>query len=240
MVDVRLLGELDVQHELERLRDVKVNYELDSPPRPEDGWTIDEYCQRLPPEPPGEPVAGGSFEIACRLVRDYEFADPTIIQAVWLPGSPLDSRDMLLQGRFLVLRFLLGVRVSAVIDETVEEDGAPLRVWGWCYRTLSGHLEAGEMCYRVVKRLDTGEVAFRVCRYVRSEVIPNPVVRLGWMTFGRFMQVVFVRRSLARMKRLVDAELLLGSRENAGVRLAGTRIEVHDESPETGSTPGRS
>ena len=117
------------------------------------------------------------------------------------------------------------MRVSAVVDETVEEDGRTLRVWGWCYRTLSGHLEAGEMCYRVVKVLETGEVQFRVCRYVRSEVIPNPVVRLGWATFGRLMQVVFVRRSLARMRRLVEAELIAG-RHRAGVPLAATRIRV--------------
>ena len=84
------------------------------------------------------------------------------------------------------------------------------------------------MCYRVVKELDTGEVQFRVCRYVRSEQIPNPVVRLGWRTFGRFMQVVFVRRSLARMKRLVDAELLLGHHD-VGIDLVADRLEVRDE-----------
>ncbi len=122
--------------------------------------------------------------------------------------------------------------MSAVIDEQVEEDGHPLKVWGWCYRTLSGHLEAGEMCYRVVKELDTGEVQFRVCRYVRSEQIPNPVVRFGWKTFGRLMQVVFVRRSLARMKRLVDAELLLG-RHTAGVPLMADRVQVRDDRPES-------
>jgi hypothetical protein len=135
---------------------------------------------------------------------------------------------MLLRGRFGPMTFLLGVRVSAVIDETVEEDGRQLRAWGWCYRTLAGHLEAGEMCYRVVKVLETGEVQFRVCRYVRTEQIPNPVVRLGWATFGRLMQVVFVKRSMARMKRLVEFELTSG-RGTAGVPLAATRIQVNPE-----------
>ncbi len=225
MVDVRLLGHLDVRAELERLHEVPVNYELDGDPSTDDGWTFDDYLQVLPSEAPGDPVPGGSWEKACALVRDYEFADPSIIQAVFLPDAQLAGRDMLLKGRFLFLRFLLGVRVSAVVDETVPEDGTTLRVWGWCYRTLSGHLEAGEMCYRVVKVLETGEVQFRVCRYVRSEAIPNPVVRLGWATFGRFMQVVFVRRSLTRMRRLVEGELREG-RDTAGVPLAATRIEV--------------
>ena len=228
MVDVRLFGRTDVQAELVRLREARVNYELDTAPTPSEGWNFDEYCRRLPSEPPGDPEPDGPFEVACRLVRDYEFADPSIIKAVWLPDSPLQARDMLLQGRFLFLRFLLGVRVSAVVDEVVEEDGHRLKIWGWCYRTLSGHLEAGEMCYRVVKVLDTGEVQFRVCRYVRSEAIPNPVVRLGWATFGRLMQIVFVRRSLRRMERLVEAELRVG-RRSAGIPLIADRVTVRPE-----------
>jgi hypothetical protein len=227
VVDVRLLGKTDVEGELAKLRDAKVNYELAAPPEAEDGWSFDEYCQRLPSEAPGEPVEGGPYEIARRLVKDYEFADPAIIKAVWLPESPLEARNMLLQGRFLVLRFLLGVRVSSVVDETVEEDGRTLRIWGWCYRTLSGHLEAGEMCYRVVKVLETGEVQFRVCRYVRSEQIRNPVVKAGWATFGRLMQIVFVKRSLARMKRLVEAEMVLGHRD-VGVPLVADRVQVRE------------
>ena len=225
MVDVRLLGEPDAQVELARLREVAVNYELEGAPSVEDGWAFDDYCEKLAVEAPGEPEPGGPFEVACRLVRDYEFADPSIIRAVWLPDSPLDGRDMLLSGRFGPLRFLLGVRVSAVVDETSDDEGRPVRVYGWCYRTLHGHLEAGEMCYRVVKLLDTGEVQFRVCRYVKTERIPNPVVRLGWATFGRAMQVLFVKRSMSRMRRLVEAELIAG-RGTAGVPLAGTRIEV--------------
>jgi hypothetical protein len=228
MVDVRFLRRTDVAAELERLRETPVNYELTAPPTADSGWSFDEYCLRLPHEAPGPPEPDGPYEVACRLVRDYEFADPAIIKAVWLPDSELASRNMLLEGRFLLLRFLLGVRVSAVVDEEVDEDGHRLKVWGWCYRTLSGHLEAGEMCYRVVKELDTGEVQFRVCRYVRSEQIPNPVVRFGWLTFGRAMQVLFVRRSLARMRRLVDAELLLG-RHTAGVPLMADRLRVTPE-----------
>ena len=48
----------------------------------ERGWHVDEYRQALPPEPPGPPLAGGSWEIARQLVRDYAFADPRIVRAV--------------------------------------------------------------------------------------------------------------------------------------------------------------
>ncbi len=232
MVDVRLLGDLDVQAELQRIHDSPVNYDLDGEPSPDQGWTFDSYRLVLPREAPGDPVPGGSFEVACELVRGYEFADPSIIKAVFLPGEDLEDRTMLLEGRFLFLRFLMGVRVVKVVDEQGEEDGRPVRVWGWCYRTLAGHLEAGEMCYRVVKMLDDGDVQFRVSRYVRGESIPNPVIRLGWATFGRYMQVVFVRRSLARMRRLVKGALAEGA-HTAGVPLASTRIEVraHEDRP---------
>ncbi len=210
MVDVRLFSAVDLSAELARWQRTPVNYTLDGPPTAAAGWHVDEYCRRLPDERPGEPVPDGPYTVACRLIRDYEFADPTIIRGVWLPDSRLQGRTMLLAGRFLALTFLLGVRVSTVVDETVEQDGQRLRVWGWCYRTLVGHLEAGEMCYRAVKNLDTGEVSFRICRYVRSERIDNPFLRLGWRVFGRPMQVLFVRRSMARMTRLVDAALLGG------------------------------
>lgn len=228
MVDMRLFGRFDVAAELTKLREARVNFELEAPPSRATGWSFDEYCLPLPSEAPGEPEEDGPYEVACRLVKDYEFADPAIIKGVWLPDSPLETRDMLLQGRFLFLHFLLGVRVSAVVDEVTEEDGHQLKVWGWCYRTLSGHLEAGEMCYRVVKLLDTGEVQFRVCRYVRAEQIPNPFVRFGWASFGRLMQILFVKRSLARMRRLVDAELLVG-RHGTGVPLMADRVTVRPE-----------
>lgn len=229
MVDVRLFGDLDVQAELQRLRDAPENYELDGDPSPEDGWYVDTYTLVLPREAPGDAEPGGSYEIACDLVRGYEFADPYIIQAVFLPDVDLQDRTMLLKGRFLFLRFLMGVRVVKVVDETGEEDGRPVRVWGWCYRTLAGHLEAGEMCYRVVKRLDDGDVTFRVTRYVRDEAIPNPVIRLGWRTFGRYMQVVFVRRSLARMRRLVKERLAEGS-QAAASRPGARRVDVRRQS----------
>jgi hypothetical protein len=45
------------------------------------GWTITDLCQPLPSEPAGAPVPGGSWEIARRLMRGYEFADPSSVRA---------------------------------------------------------------------------------------------------------------------------------------------------------------
>ena len=95
-------------------------------------------------------------------MRDYAFAEGSAVRAIFQQDAPLDGRDMMLVGRFLGLDFRLGVRVGGVVDETREEDGRPVRVWGWNYRTLRGHLERGQMNYEVWKWLDTGEVEFRI------------------------------------------------------------------------------
>jgi hypothetical protein len=171
------------------------------------GWTVDHYRQPLPPERPGEPTPGGSWTIAQRLLRDYAFADPKIVRAVFDPEQPFEGRDMLIQGRFLGLRFHLGVRVGGVVDTQREIGGRPVQVWGWDYKTLEGHLEAGQMDYEVRKWMDTGEVEFHIRRAVRTGEIPNLLVRFGWAVFGRFMQVRFARRACARMQALVVSAL---------------------------------
>jgi uncharacterized protein (UPF0548 family) len=112
---------------------------------------------------------------------------------------------MLLEARFWGLRFQLGVRVTRVIDETRSLDGRDVRVWGWSYATLQGHLEVGQMDYEVWKRLDSGAVEFHVHVVSRPERIPNPVLRLGFRLFGRREQVRFAKRACKRMAALVAA-----------------------------------
>jgi uncharacterized protein (UPF0548 family) len=177
------------------------------------GWHVDDYIQPLPPEPAGPPAPVGSFEVARRMMADYEFADPAIVRAVYAPESPLDRRDMLLEGRFWGLRFHFGVRVGGLVDEETAVDGRRLRRWGWNYRTLQGHLEMGQMDYEVGKWLDSGEVEFRIHVVSRPAHIPNPVIRLGFRLFGRRVQRRFARHACQRMARLTAA----GARAGAAV-----------------------
>jgi uncharacterized protein (UPF0548 family) len=169
------------------------------------GWKVDDYLQPLPPESPGPPAPGGSFEVAQRLMRDYEFADPAIVRAIYAEDSPFETRDMLLEGRFHGLRFHFGVRVGGLVDDELAVDGRPVRRWGWNYRTLQGHLEAGQMDYEVRKWLDSGEVEFRIHAFSRPAHIPNPVIRLGFRVFGRRVQRRFARHACRRMARLTAA-----------------------------------
>jgi uncharacterized protein (UPF0548 family) len=205
----RRLGDEGARRALLALHDRGINFE----PPPDDarladaGWRLDDHCQPLPREAPGEPEPGGSFEVAKRLMRNYEFADPAIVRAIYEEDAELQGRDMLLKARFWGLTFDLGVRVGGVVDETREIRDRQVRVWGWGYRTLTGHLEAGQMDYEVWKWLDSGEVEFRIHAYSRPASIPNPVVRLGFRLFGRRQQLKFARHALRRMECLTQEEL---------------------------------
>jgi len=205
--DEAMLGNPAARKVLDALHDKGLNFELG---RREDftaetGWQVDEYRQALPGEAAGPPTPGGSWEVACRLMRNYEFADPAIVRAVYHPDRPLDERDMLLEARFYGLRFKLGVRVGGSCDEVREVEGRQVRVWGWNYRTLQGHLEMGQMDYEVWKWLDSGEVEFRISAFSRRAQTGNPLVRLGFRMFGRHEQVKFARRACARMAALTGA-----------------------------------
>jgi uncharacterized protein (UPF0548 family) len=170
------------------------------------GWRIDDYCQPLAGESPGPPEPGGPWQRARQLLRDYEFADPRIVRAIYHPGDPLEGRDMLLELRFWGLRFRFGVRVSGVIDEVRPVDRRDVRVWGWSYATVQGHLETGQIDYEVWKWLNTGAVEFRIHVVSRASRIGNPIIRLGFRLFGRREQVRFAKRACERMACLVSGD----------------------------------
>ena len=213
MLDERLAATARAQRALAALSDRPLNFDPDELRNadPRSGWHIDDYRQELAPEPLGEPVSGGSFEVAQRLMRDYAFADPAMVRAVYDPAGDLADRNMLLQVRFGPLRLFLGCRVGTVIDETQTIGGRAVRVWGWSYSTLAGHVERGQMDYAVWKWLDDGAVEFRIHVVSRRAKVRNPIIRLGFRLVGRGQQVRFARRACERMGELVARELGRGS-----------------------------
>ncbi len=161
---------------LNGLRRLTINY--DPARAPEDGqqdghWHVDSVATVIGHEAPGPPEHGGLWEIACRLVSQYEFADARILRAIYRSGQGLLGRDMLLEGRFCGLRFYLGVRITGVLDQARDTVHGREQVWGWCYQTLQGHLEQGRLGYEVIKNLHTGQVSFRVPGYSRPAQIPT-------------------------------------------------------------------
>lgn len=172
------------------------------------GWRDDALAQRLPGEEPGDPVAGGSWEIARRLAEGYRMADPAIVRARWEPGSPLLGREMVLELRFRrVLSVRAPVRVTSVWDEERSVDGRPARVFGFEYVTLPGHLEEGRMDYEVCKWHDDGAVEFRLHARSRPSGEGPLWARFGFRLVGRREQIRFYLRCCERMARLAAREL---------------------------------
>jgi uncharacterized protein (UPF0548 family) len=205
-----LLAQVDEATALNALRGRTVNYDPARAPmdgRPAGHWHVDADDTVIGLELPGDPVPGGPWETACLLVRQYEFAEPRILRAAYRGDDELAGRYMLLEGRFFGLRFYLGVRVDSVTDTTRDGSSGPERVWGWSYLTLQGHLEQGRLSYEVIKNLASGQVTFRVAGYSRRAPIPNPLIRLGFVLFGRWTQRRFYRAIQARLRRLIrDAQ----------------------------------
>ena len=209
MLAKRLAATLRAQRALADLAGRDVNFDPDelAGAHPGSGWNIDDYCAPLPAEPPGEPARDGSFAIASRLMRDYAFADPKIVRAVYDPAHELANRNMLLQVRFGPLRFFFGCRIGAVTDETRTVGGRQARIWGWRYSTLEGHVERGRMHWEVWKWIDDGMVEFRIHVVSQPAKVRNPIVRLGFRLVGRHEQKRFARRACERMRELVASEL---------------------------------
>ena len=192
--------------EFERWRSIELNFD---PSKQEEftqanGWYIDDYQIGLPSEPPGEPVKNGAWEIAKVIINNYEFPDPDLISGIFVPDQPLNERLMIVKAHFLFFTFVLGVKISRVIDEL--RDGGKrgqARVWGYSYSTLTGHFESGEITFEVWKFLETGEVEFRIHAYSKPAHIANPFYQFGFRIFGRSLQRRFGASSLERMQRLV-------------------------------------
>lgn len=205
-----LLGSPRIQRRLSELSNKPLNFDpaslADASPR--NGWTITDLRQPLPGEPPGVPIEEGSWQIARRLMRGYEFADPSIVRAYYDSGVPLERRNMLLKLQALgVAHLFVGVRVGEVYDQMRELGGRSARIWGWNYRTLEGHVEIGQMDWEVWKWLDDGRVEFRVHAVSRAARISNPIVRLGFRLLRGRERQAFLNSTKQRMRTFTELAL---------------------------------
>jgi uncharacterized protein (UPF0548 family) len=160
------------------------------------GWHVDDVRQ---------PLVQGSFERARTVMRHYKVADPALVRAFYDEPEPRPGRTMLLELRCWRLRFHVGVRVGEVYDEEREVDGRRVRVAGWNYRTLEGHLEAGQLAWEVWQWQDSGAVEFHIHAFSRPAPTEGLVVRVGVRLVGRRVQLRFYRRACARMAALTGA-----------------------------------
>ncbi len=209
MADLRVLSALDHRAALKKLSARDLNFDPLALPRlrHESGWHVDHYRVCLPPEPPGEPSAGGSWSVARELSAAYEFVDPALVRAYYDPREPFEGRTMLLEVRFWGLRIYTGVRVGGDHDGYRVEGRREARIWVWNYRTLAGHFERGQIDYEVRKWLDNGDVEFRIDAVSRRTTAGHPLVDLGFMFFGKSRQRRFARNACTRMAHITQAVL---------------------------------
>jgi uncharacterized protein (UPF0548 family) len=224
----------EIERRLAELREKPLNYdpaELDLT-NPPSGWHVDDRFAPLPAEAPGPPEPEGSWEIAGRLIRGYEFADPSLVRAFCDVGVPMAGRDMLLELRALnLVHVYVGVRVHDVYDRTRTVAGREVRVFGWNYRTLEGHVERGQMDWEVWKWLDTGEVSFHVHAVARPASIANPVIRIGFWLLRGHERGVFLGSTDRRMQAFT--ELGLRGEGRAGeIRAASDSLTARRLSPQ--------
>jgi uncharacterized protein (UPF0548 family) len=203
-------GTAKIQRRLAELTQKPLNFDLAELANASShtGWTTTDLCQPLPGEPPGMPLATGSWQIARRLMSGYEFADPSIVRAYYDAEIPLERRNMLLRLQALgVAHVFVGVRVGEVYERTRELGGRHAQVWGWNYRTLEGHVEIGQMDWEVWKWLDDGQVEFRVHAISRPARIPNPIVRLGFHLLRERERDAFLDSTKRRMRTFTELAL---------------------------------
>jgi uncharacterized protein (UPF0548 family) len=170
-------------------------------------WRLDDMIEPLPHEGSGPPVEGGSWQVARKIMDEYQLADPGVVTAFYDREAPMPGRDMLLRIRFAGLPIWVGVRIGEVYEETLELDGRDVHVFGWSYRTLEGHFEQGQMHYELWKWLGSGDVEFHL-RAVSQPAARGPLLlRTGFRLFGRTHQLRFYRQVCRRAKRLTEAQL---------------------------------
>jgi uncharacterized protein (UPF0548 family) len=225
VLDRLLLGQpRDPGQALAELRRRELNFDVSRRTEytPQNGWHADDVRQALPPEPPGAPTPGGSWETARAIARNYDFADPSIVRGVFDHDEPLEQRTMLLILHFHRLRIYVGVRVGDVYDEERMLDGRRGRVSGWNYRTLEGHVEQGEMNWEVWKFPETGDVLFRVASFSRPAPRSNLLVRIGFRLFGRREQLRFLALTANRMAWLTEEQVARHLPQRCGASAFGS------------------
>jgi uncharacterized protein (UPF0548 family) len=169
---------------------------------PAPGWTVERFEASLGLEPPGPPRSDGLFARAREALCTYRFADPRITRGYADPHSPLPGRDLLVDVHALVLRFLVGLRVGAVLDRVDVENGAEQTRFGIRLDTLEGHLLHGSEWVQVAKDHQSGAVRLRIESRWRPAPLPAWWMGLGFRLLGRRLQARWRRQVARRLRAL--------------------------------------
>ena len=187
---------------LRALNDRPVTFDV-APSRlmPEEGWIVDGIDARIGREPPGPPLADGTFARARRAIVAYEFSDPRLVRGHFDRTAPLLGRNMLLEAKVVWLRFLVGVRVAEARE--ARDDGRSVFVFH--YDALDGHVVRGAEWFMLAKDHRTGALRFRIEAHWRHGRFPTWWSELGFRLFGRSYRALWRRLAVRRLRRLARA-----------------------------------
>lgn len=192
-------SEAEMRGYLEALKDRTVNFDTPIDEMvAENGWTVDGGEDEIGVEPPGPPIPDGIFARARQAIINYDFSDPSIVVGHFDPESPPVGRDMLLELKVLGLRFLCGVRVHSVRDETTDR----FSHFGFRYDTLEGHVERGFEWFLMTKDHETGRVHFKIEAHWRMGAFPNVWSRVGFQLIGEHYRSLWRRRAPERLREV--------------------------------------
>lgn len=163
-------------------------------------WRRHRSRARIASAAPGSPRRGGPFNRAKRALDAYAFSDPDIVEAHFEPNTPLQDRRILLELKVPFLRYLAGVVVTRVQDESTET----ATTFGFRYDTLDGHIERGWEWFVLHKDHESGVISFHVSAIWLPGDFPNWWSRVGFALVGGSYQRRWHRRAHHRMAAFAE------------------------------------
>ena len=169
---------------------------------PAHGWNLGRYETLLGFEPSGPPHVDRLFTRSQQAIRTYRFADPRITHGHFDPQTPLLGRNILVDVHALMLRFLVGLRVVAVVDRVDGPPGAEQTRFGIRLDTLTGHIIHGSEWIQILKDQQSGAVRLRIEARWRPAPLPAWWMGPGFFLFGRQTQTRWRRQAARRLRAL--------------------------------------
>lgn len=198
---------------LGKLATLERNFTPSATMTPEEGWNQVMSQSQLGTEAPGPEVEAGPFTDLVHALSTFLYSDPRIVE-VHSPEGPLEGRRMLLELKSVGLHILVPILVAQVRNELTAKE----RLFGLCFDTLHGHVEAGREWFLLRKDLASGELRFSIRAAWRLGQFPNAWTKLGFRMLGKRYQRAWHHLAHVRLREHLHSS-------SAGVESSKTPVQ---------------